>query len=87
MIKVPATRAGLDSLEQLAAMAGKGLRLQENVHPHGRPNAGGQYIGEIDREIDMAKLERVLMEEGIRKFIDPQKALIALIAEKRAASE
>lgn len=42
---------------------------------------------EIDLEIDMANLERVLMEEGVRKFIDPQKALIALIAEKRAASE
>ena len=42
---------------------------------------------EIDRVVDMAKLERVLMKEGIRKFIDPQKALIALIAEKGTASE
>lgn len=43
-------------------------------------------IGEIDRRIDMETLERVLMEEGIRKFTDPQKELIALIAQKRAAA-
>jgi transaldolase len=33
----------------------------------------------------MKKLEEVLMEEGIKKFADPQKALLALIAEKRKA--
>ncbi|MDN5871889.1 MAG: hypothetical protein L0H73_14355 [Nitrococcus sp.] len=42
-------------------------------------------IGEIDRRVDMETLERELMEEGIRKFADPQKELIALIAQKRAA--
>ncbi|HET6630623.1 MAG TPA: transaldolase family protein [Woeseiaceae bacterium] len=41
---------------------------------------------EIDEAVDMERLERVLMEEGLRKFIEPQEALIALIAEKRAAS-
>lgn len=40
-------------------------------------------LAEIDREVDMEKLESVLMEEGIKKFADPQKALLALIAEKR----
>lgn len=43
-------------------------------------------ISEIDRRVDMATMERVLMEEAIQKFADPQKALIALIAEQRAAS-
>ena len=43
-------------------------------------------IREIDQRVDMATLERVLMEEGIRKFADPQKALTALIAEQRGAS-
>jgi transaldolase len=40
-------------------------------------------LAEIDRKVDMDKLERVLMEEGIKKFADPQKALLALIAKKR----
>src|SRR5262249_60767545 len=42
-------------------------------------------LAEIDREVDMAKLEHTLMEEGIKKFADPQKHLLALIAEKRKA--
>jgi transaldolase len=42
-------------------------------------------LDEIAREVDMAKLEAVLMEEGIKKFADPQKALLKVIAEKRAS--
>lgn len=42
-------------------------------------------LEEIAREVDMAQLEKVLMEEGIQKFADPQKALIKVIAEKRSA--
>jgi len=42
-------------------------------------------VSEIDRKVDMEVLERLLMEEGIRKFAEPQKALLQLIAEKRAA--
>lgn len=41
-------------------------------------------LTEIDAKVDMEQLERVLMEEGVKKFADPQKALLALIAEKRA---
>jgi transaldolase len=40
-------------------------------------------LDEIDRLVDMHKLEETLMEEGIKKFADPQKALLALIAQKR----
>jgi transaldolase len=40
-------------------------------------------LDEIDAKVDMQKLERVLMEEGLAKFADPQKALIKLIGEKR----
>lgn len=40
-------------------------------------------IEEIEAQVDMQKLEDRLMEEGIKKFADPQKALIALIEEKR----
>lgn len=38
---------------------------------------------EIDRLVDMKKLESTLMAEGIAKFANPQKALLALVAEKR----
>lgn len=42
-------------------------------------------LDEIAQKVDMAKLEAVLMEEGIKKFADPQKALLKLIGEKRKA--
>jgi transaldolase len=40
-------------------------------------------LDEIDRKVDMQKMEQALMEEGLKKFADPQKALIALIGSKR----
>jgi transaldolase len=42
-------------------------------------------LDEIDRRVDQQKMEDKLMEEGTKKFADPQKALVKLIAEKRAA--
>ncbi|MBN1396312.1 MAG: transaldolase [Pirellulales bacterium] len=42
-----------------------------------------EVIAEIDRLVDMEKLETTLMDEGIVKFADPQKKLLALVAEKR----
>jgi transaldolase len=42
-------------------------------------------VAEISRKVDMAALERGLMAEGIGKFVEPQKALLRLIAQKRAA--
>jgi transaldolase len=44
-----------------------------------------KVLEEIDRLVDMQKLEETLMREGIAKFADPQKALLALIAAKRAS--
>jgi transaldolase len=44
-----------------------------------------QVLDEIDRAVDVEHLEATLMSEGIKKFADPQKALLALVAEKRAA--
>ncbi len=41
-------------------------------------------LSEIDRRVDMVHLEQTLMTEGIQKFADPQKALLKLIADKRA---
>lgn len=42
-------------------------------------------LDEIDRLVDMQKLESTLMAEGISKFADPQKALLELVGNKRAA--
>lgn len=39
-------------------------------------------VKEIEQKVDMEKLEETLMQEGIKKFADPQKALLALVAEK-----
>jgi transaldolase len=41
-------------------------------------------LDEIAKKVSMQKLEETLMREGIAKFADPQKALLKLIAEKRA---
>jgi transaldolase len=40
-------------------------------------------LDEIAKKVDMKKLEEVLMEEGIKKFADPQHALLELIGKKR----
>ncbi|MDW8343369.1 MAG: transaldolase family protein [Verrucomicrobiae bacterium] len=42
-------------------------------------------LEEIDRLVDPVRLETTLMDEGIAKFADPHKALLKLIASKRAA--
>src|SRR5947207_1883462 len=44
-----------------------------------------EVLDEIAAKVDMAKMETVLMEEGVKKFADPQKVLLKLIAEKRSA--
>lgn len=42
-----------------------------------------EVLDEIAAKVNVEKMEAVLMEEGIKKFADPQKALLKLIAEKR----
>jgi transaldolase len=42
-------------------------------------------LDEIDQKVDIARLEEVLMQEGLAKFADPQKALLGLISQKRGA--
>jgi transaldolase len=42
-------------------------------------------VEEIDRLVDMDDLEATLMAEGIAKFANPQKALLAMVAKKRQA--
>ncbi|MEA1950551.1 MAG: transaldolase family protein, partial [Planctomycetota bacterium] len=42
-----------------------------------------EIMEEIDRVVDFAQMKNVLMEEGIAKFVEPQKQLLELIAKKR----
>jgi len=42
-----------------------------------------KVVSEIDAKVDMVAMERVLMEEGVRKFAEPQQALLGLIVQKR----
>jgi transaldolase len=42
-------------------------------------------LDDIDKKVDVKKLEDKLMEEGTAKFADPHKALLKLIKEKRSA--
>jgi len=43
----------------------------------------GDVLDDIDQLVDFEHLEQTLMSEGLQKFADPQKSLIALMAEKR----
>jgi len=43
-----------------------------------------EVLREIDAQVDMGKLEEVLMREGVAKFADPHKELLKLIGQKRA---
>ncbi|HMF11652.1 MAG TPA: transaldolase family protein, partial [Gemmataceae bacterium] len=42
-----------------------------------------KVLSDIDMLVNVDEMERVLMEEAIKKFADPQHALLALLAEKR----
>jgi transaldolase len=42
-------------------------------------------VEEIRAKVNVERLERTLMDEGLRKFAEPQKALLKLIANKRAS--
>ena len=48
---------------------------------------GAEILDEIERIVDWEVLENVLMDQGISKFANPQKELLALIAEKRSNLE
>ncbi len=69
----PATNAAVQQL------AGKVFTRKVDVLP------SAAILAEIDQKVDFAKLETVLMDEGLAKFADPFKSLLALIASKRAA--
>ncbi len=80
------------------AFAGSDIETNPPGHERGGPEKRSHHsrarsnklpdpavLAEIDRVVDMDHLEKTLMDEGIKKFADPQKALLKLIAQKRAA--
>jgi transaldolase len=70
----PSTNAAIQK------MPGKVFRRMVDVLPPSDVQA------EIDAKVDPAHLEATLMDEGLKKFADPQRALIALVEQKRAQS-
>lgn len=68
----PATNAAIQ------AMSGRTFERRVDVLP------AESVLREIDERVDFQRLEDVLMEEGLRKFAEPQRALLELISEKRA---
>jgi transaldolase len=42
-----------------------------------------QVLDEIDQHVDIARMESILMEEGVKKFAEPHQALLRLIGENR----
>jgi transaldolase len=44
-----------------------------------------EVLAEIEKKVNIQHLEETLMEEGVKKFADPQHALLKLIADKRKA--
>ncbi|MSO20085.1 MAG: transaldolase [Acidobacteria bacterium] len=86
-----------DPAKYVAALAGSDIETNppatnEAVESSGRTITravdqmpADAVLREIDGALDLAKLEEVLMREGVAKFADPHKGLLKLIGEKRAA--
>ena len=43
----------------------------------------GEVLAEIDAKVDVSDMETVLMTEGVKKFADPQHALLKLLSDRR----
>jgi transaldolase len=79
------------------AFAGDGIETNPPATNHAVQESGrtiarqvdkmppAEVLKEIDTKVDMKHLEETLMEEGLKKFAEPQHALLKLIAEKRAS--
>jgi transaldolase len=83
----------------VAALAGSDIQTNPPATNEAVENSGQTFSRTIDQmlpaevceeitaRVDMQRLEDTLMAEGIKKFADPQKALLALIAEKRVPAK
>ena len=72
----------LEDREQHRRVAARGPQLVREYHDGTR---AADVLADIDMLVDMVHMEETLMAEGVKKFADPQKALLKLIADKRAA--
>lgn len=81
----------------VAALAGSDIQTNPPATNDAVEAGGKRYVRQIDalppqpvldeiaREVDVAKLETFLMDEGVAKFADPHKKLLRLIATKRGS--
>ncbi len=88
--------AELDAWKYVAALAGSDIQTNPPATNDATQASGlafartvdasapGDLAAAIDEGVDFAHLEETLMREGVQKFVDPQRALLATIATKRA---
>ena len=91
-------QAGVDPCLYVAALAGSDIQTNPPATNRAADDASRTFtrqvdrmppdavVAELDSKVDMHRLEQVLMEEGVEKFVAPQRALLDLIASRRAAS-
>ncbi len=58
-------------------------RAQKAYPPRIHEMPPQEVLDEIDREVDVEKMEQTLMAEGTKKFADPFKTLLGTMARKR----
>ena len=61
------------------AVAASDVTFKENLSSL----PGSNIVQAIDRTVDLEHMEKTLMDDGIAKFVAPQKALLELIKSKR----
>lgn len=88
-------QAGVDPCFYVAALAGSDIQTNPPATNQAADSPARTFtrtvdqlppadlLAELDEKVDMARLEDVLMAEGLEKFVAPQKALLAIIAAKR----
>lgn len=88
-------QAGVDPCFYVAALAGSDIQTNPPATNQAADSPSRTFtrtvdqlppadlLAELDEKVDMARLEDVLMAEGLEKFVAPQKALLAIIAAKR----
>ncbi|HEY7330963.1 MAG TPA: transaldolase family protein [Gemmataceae bacterium] len=90
-------KKGDPAWKYVEAFAGDGIETNPPATNHAVQESGRTFtrqvdklpppevLKEIDEKVNMKHLEETLMEEGLKKFADPQHALLHLISEKRAS--
>ncbi len=84
------------SWKYVAALAGSDIQTNPPATNDAVAESGRQFerlvdqlpsteiLADIDTKVDFAHLEKTLMEEGLKKFADPQEGLLKKIGEKRS---